>query len=707
MANFSFFPGFGRRNSVVLQDERSECGLACLAMIATHYGKESSIANLRSQFGSSTRGVTLSKIIEMASSLDLASRPLRLEMRGLPALRLPAILHWKFDHFVVLERVNSRHLQIIDPGVGRRKIPISEARTLFTGVALELRPTPEFQEENETRKLTFSDMLRSAHGLKRSLLKIFAISIVIQAISLIVPLYTQFVIDDVISSKDTGLLVTVTAGFLFLSIFGSTVALIRKYAILYLGANLQFGWSTQLFHHLVRLPLGFFEKRAMADVLSRFRSIGAIQALVSASIVEVVLDGIMALTTLIVMLMYGPWLSLVSFSALAIYTVVRIVMFTPQLELSNEAIVLQANEDGHFLETLRGMLAIKAFGREHIRESTWQSKAADAIRGGLRSSNLNVIQKYLNELVFGFENVLVIAIGAATVMSGELTVGMLVAFISYKSQFTSRTSALIDKVVEFKLARVHFDRIADIALQERDRERVNFDSDSNLSPRPNEAHPTIKAPIIILDNVGYRYSALDPWVFRNISFEIQLGEFVAIRGPSGLGKTTLLKVMMGLLEATEGTVIIDGIDVSENLPQRGVFSAVMQDDALLSGSLADNIAFFDSPKDHQRIEACGKLAAIHEEVSQMPMRYDTLVGDMGSALSGGQKQRVLLARALYQEPKILFLDEATSHLDAASEKKVHSSVEAIKITRVAVAHRSETLALADRVIDLRNLIDSA
>lgn len=698
--SFPFFTSLAKRVPVVLQVENSECGLACLAMIAGFHGRKTTISELRSNYGSSARGMTLAKVVEIASQLEFGSRALRAELSAIGNIQCPAILHWNMDHFVVLEKVSGANVHIIDPGVGRRKLSISEASKSFTGVAVELRPTPKFKKAESAESLRFGDLLRSAVGLRSNLAKIFAVSIVIQFVTLIVPLYTQFVIDEVIGSRDGDLLLVITTAFLALTLFGSTIGLIRKYAILYLGANLEFGWAGQIFHHLIRLPLDYFEKRSMADVLSRFRSIEAIRSLVSTAIVEALLDGIMAITTLVVMLAYSPSLAAISFIALFLYFTLRSAMYRPQFELSNEAIVLQAQEDSHFLETLRGVVAVKAFGKEHIREWTWQSKASDSINGSLRSSTLSTIQSYLNELIFGFESVLIIAFGAGLAISGEISVGMLVAFISYKSQFTSRTSALIDKVIEFRLARVHLDRLADIALENRGKTRALSASGSSDGLRTGVIE---EGTCLTMRGVGFRYSKLDPWVLRDFSLDVQNGEFVAISAPSGFGKTTLLKLMMGLLVAEEGDVEIAGTDISRTLPAAGHYAVVMQEDVLLSGSLADNISFFDAPLDLDRVAECAQLASIHDEISRMPMGYQTLVGDMGSALSGGQKQRVLLARALYVRPRILFLDEATSHLDAVSERRVHESISSMSITRIAVAHRAETLELADRVIDLTAL----
>lgn len=682
---------FRRRPPVILQAERTECGLACLAMIASYHGFEHDLSSLRSRLSPSMRGVTLNQLMQMASELNMAPRALRAEPGALQGAGIPCILHWDMDHFVVLEGLRGRTATILDPAVGRLRMSLEELSKHFTGVVLELAPAPGFKREVARSQLTIGAFFGSVTGLSTALLQLLLFSGALQVFALLMPFYGQLVLDEAVSAADTSLLTLLALAFGMLALLNVTVAAVRAAFVLYLGSRLQFSWASRLFHHLLRLPLAFFEKRHMADTLSRFKSLGAIQALVTGTMVEAVIDGMMTVTTLIVLFAYSPTLAMLPVGALFLYLVTRCLLFRPQREASNESLMTAAKESGHFLESLRGILAIKSFAREQVRESSWQNLAAASIRSQLKASGFSTAEQMVNQLLFTTEQVLVIWLGANAIIDGSFSVGMLVAFLAYKTQFTSRASALIDKAMEFRLVSIHLDRLSDIAL-----------TDPELSDSlAGSVLPEITGALELRD-VSFRYSPTDPYVLKGLSLSVAPGECVAIVAPSGTGKTTLLKVMMGLLRPDDGQVFVDGRNVNQGYAKsfRSQVASVMQEDSLLSGALADNIAFFDPKIDMERVRRCAELACIHEDIVKMPMGYYSLVGDMGATLSGGQKQRIVLARALYANPKILFLDEATSHLDAATEQRIHASLATLRITRVIIAHRKETIAIADRVIHL-------
>ncbi|MGY6554926.1 MAG: peptidase domain-containing ABC transporter [Wenzhouxiangella sp.] len=676
---------------LVLQAEGAECGLACLAMVASFHGHRTDLSSLRRRWSVSMKGINLAQLMEMGQGLELTPRALRLELEHLPELKRPAILHWDLDHFVVLERVTTRFAYIVDPAVGRRKLPMAEVSKHFTGVALELSPTAEFQKRKEVTPLPLWSFVSGTKGLGSALFNIFLLSVALQVLLLLAPLFGQIVIDEIVISQDRNLLTVLAVAFLLLAAIQICINGIRGWVVVTLGAQLQFGWVTRLFHHLIRLPLSYFEKRHMGDIVSRFGSIRAVEGLVANSVVAALVDGLMAITTLVVMFVYSPRLALVVIAAVALYAVLRLVIFRALWLASQEALVLDAKENSLFMESVRAILPMKNFGRETLREALWQNRKADALNAEIRVSKLQLIQQLGNTGIFAFENIVVLWVGALAVINTELSIGMLVAFLAYKGQFGARAAALIDTALEFRLVRVHLDRLADIALAERD---------SGVQPA-SLAAPPISGAITVSD-LWFRYADTEPYVVAGLDLKIRAGECVAIAAPSGFGKTTLIKVMMGLLKPEKGSVLVDQVDIHRGAlgNYRRQTAAVMQDDELISGSLADNISFFDPGLDVERMEACARKAAIHEDIQRMPMGYHTLVGDMGSSLSGGQKQRIMLARALYAQPRILFLDEATSHLDPVTEQCVHDALKSMEITRVIVAHRQETLAMADRIIDL-------
>ncbi|WP_370307646.1 peptidase domain-containing ABC transporter [Sinimarinibacterium flocculans] len=689
-AKLSFSPF--RRTPVVLQSESAECGLACIAMVLGYHGFACDLTTLRTRFSSSLRGATLADITRIAGDLQLASRALRLEPHSLRRLRTPCLLHWGMDHFVVLEDARAKRIKIIDPAIGRRTVGSDEVSSSFTGIALELTPTSAFAPAKAESPLRLTAFFRRVAGLPQALLRLLAFSIAIQLLALLMPLLTQLILDEVLTSADLQLLNVLAVGFALVVLLNVALSLARAMSILHLGAHLQFGWAANLFHHLIRLPLSYYEKRSVADILSRFRSLGAVQGLVSNTMIDTVIDGLMASTTLVVMFVYAPTLTFIPIFSVIVYLIVRFAIYAPQREAAQEALVQSAKENSHFLESLRGIIAIKGFGAEGARALSWQNRMADSIRSNVRSTAYSVTQPLIGQALFGLENIVVIWFAAGLVIEGHFSVGMMIAFLAYKAQFTSRANALVDKLLEFRLVSVHLERLADIALADRE---------VALDTLPNVA--SIQGRIELRD-VHFRHADTDPYVLRGVTLIVEPGQCIAIVAPSGAGKTTLLKVMMGLLRPTTGKVLADGWDIHSSLAcYRKHVAAVMQEDALFSGTLIDNIAFFSASIDTERVEACAKMAAIHDDIVSMPMGYLTLVGDMGAAMSGGQRQRVLLARALYSQPQILFLDEATSHLDPQTEQRIHDSLAKLKITRVIVSHRRETTQIADSVVELQQL----
>ena len=679
-----------KRLPVILQTEAAECGLASIAMVAAYYGYKTDLTSLRQEHEISLKGANLEELMQIADKLKLSTRALRLDLEHLSQLKTPCILHWDMNHFVVLKKVTKKSIEIHDPGLGERKYTMEEFSKHFTGVALELSPTEEFKSEDSRVNLKLSDFWSKVTGLKSTLGKVFVLSLLLQAFAIASPYYMQLVVDEVILSYDQNLLAILAIGFGLLMAIEMVTGAVRSVLLLHFGNLMSIQLGANLFHHLVRLPLQYFEKRHIGDVVSRFGSLQQVKELLTKGVIEAVIDGVMAIATLIMIFLYSPKLSVIVLIAIAIYAVFRIAMYRPLRQMSEEVIVNQAKEQSNFMETVRGIQTIKLFGREVQRQSVWHNKYADSLNSGIRVGHLNIGYEAFNKVIFGLENVLVIYFAAMLVMEGDLTVGMLFAFMAYKLQFVDKISSLIEKIIEFKMLSLHFNRLADISLTEKEQNIQGRMSGKKISGN------------IELKNISYRYSKKEAPIFNKLNLSIKAGESVAIIGPSGCGKTTLAKLMLGLFEPDEGRVEVDGIDIRQfGLGQyRTQIAAVMQDDQLLSGSIADNISFFDPELNMQQVQWAAEIAAIDKDILQMTMGYNTLVGDMGAALSGGQIQRLLLARALYRKPKILFMDEATSNLDTKLEFSVNEAVKTLDVTRIIIAHRPETIASADIVIEL-------
>ena len=676
----------------ILQSQSAECGLACLAMVMSHHGRQQDLRELRGRFGTSLKGVTLSRLVQMAQSLGFSARALRLELEDLGDLQAPCILHWDLNHFVVLVKAGKGRATILDPARGKLDFSYAEMSDHFTGVALELCPGVDFQPKQAAPAVGVRQLTGKVVGLWRALGLVLGLSLALQVFVILGPFYMQWVVDQALVSADRDLLTVLGMSFGLALLLQVGIGLLRGWAVTFLSSQLGLQWMGNVFAHLLRLPLEFFEKRHLGDVVSRMGAVRAIQRTLTTSFVESLIDGLMAIVTLAMMLVYSWKLALVTLLAVALYLCIRAVAYQPMRKGTEQQLVAAAAQQSHLLESIRGMQSLKLCGAQPLREATYQNLMHETTGRELWLARIGLGFNSAREAVFGIERIAVIWIGALLALSNVFSLGMLIAYLAYKDQFAQRVGGLIDKWIEFRMLRLHGERLADIVL-------TPPESDAE---GPATALP--EAASLQVAGLGFRYGEGEPEIIRDCSFEVMPGESVAIIGPSGCGKTTLVKLLLGLLSPDAGTISVGGRDIRK-LGMRnylGMVGAVMQDDRLFAGSVAENIAFGEETVDFERVEAAARLAAIHDEIASMPMGYHSLIGDMGSSLSGGQKQRVILARALYRQPLILFLDEATSHLDVRRERLVSDAVRAMKITRIIIAHRRETIASADRVLTLRD-----
>ncbi|MGJ4729256.1 peptidase domain-containing ABC transporter [Luteimonas sp. SDU101] len=676
---------------VILQSESAECGLACLAIVADHFGLGTSMLELRRRFPVSLRGAKLSQLVEIAQKIGFSARAVKIELEDLSKLGTPCILHWNMKHFVVLKRAGKRGVVVLDPAVGEKRLTYSQVSEHFTGVALQLEPVARFGRPTPTPQVRIRELTGQVRGLGAGVAQVLLISVALQVFVLISPLFIQWVVDQVLVSADRELLLVLAAGFGLVMLLQVVIGVLRGYVVVYLSTRLGLQWTMNVFSHVLKLPLDFFEKRHLGDITSRMSSVQQIQQTLTNSFVEAVVDGLMAVVTLSVMLLYSWKLALVTLFATAIYFLIRYLAYRPMRDRTEGHLRATAEQQSHLLESLRGMQSVKVAGRESQRHSVYFGLSENAAVQEARLAKMEVAFAGASNAVFGLERVLVIWIGALIALSGLFSAGMLIAYLAYKEQFSQRMAGLIDKWVQFRMLRLHGERLADIVLTEPERHTESCEVELPTTGR------------IEFRNVSFRYGIGDSWVLRDCSFVVEPGESVAIVGPSGCGKTTLTKLLLGLLEPDEGCICLGGHDIREIGAQnvRRKFGAVMQDDQLFAGTIAENISFFDSESDQERVEHVAAVAEVHQDILSMPMGYHSMIGDMGSALSGGQRQRLLLARALYRRPEVLVLDEATSHLDVERESLVNEAVSRMKLTKIIVAHRPQTIASADRVLEIR------
>lgn len=677
-----------KRIPVVFQTEASECGLACLSMICSFYGKQVDLLQLRQQFNLSSHGANLHAIKAIASELEMSSRALSVDLQELHAVRKPCILHWDFNHFVVLIKVDKNSAVIHDPAFGRRVISMPELSQHFTGVVLEVWPGTTFSVQKKQNRLKATTLLKNVNGLMTSLAKIFFLSLVIELISLLLPVGTQLVTDNVIASGDYGLLNIICLGLFILILLRLTVSVIRSWTTLILGTLIDVQWSFSLFSHLIKLPTTYFERRKLGDIQSRFHSLDVIRATFTTGLTGSIIDTLMLMGLLVMMFLYNLQLSMIVVSFTAIYTFIRFATYRYYRQLSEEELIREARLNSYFMETLYGIATIKIQGMTDLRINNWFNLFSDKVNTGIRLTRMDLFFGGVVSFIAACDQIVILWVSGRLMMDSHLTIGMFIAFNTFRSQFYDRINALINFIIQLKLINLHNERVADIALQEA--------SSSTATSPLRLPHGALT---LETQDLTYRYDNHADPIFSKLNLTIHAGESIAITGVSGAGKSTLMKVLCGLFEPSNGCVRINGIDIKqlgfEHYAER--IACIMQEDKLFSGSIKENIAGFRPDIDEQWMVQCAIASHIHNDILKLPMGYETLIGELGEGLSGGQKQRIYIARALYRKPGILFMDEATSHLDKTSESQVNQSIQEMNITRIIIAHRETTIASADRV----------
>lgn len=683
---------------LILQNEVAECGHACVAMISNFWGHDLDLEALRKRNQPSQLGSNLLGVKALLEQLGFTAYALSVPLDALKSVKTPAILHWNMNHFVVLKQVKKNAIVIHDPATGVRSCRFDEVSKSFTGIVLEVEKAPDFKALKEKQSLSLLSLVKTARGVNQYLLLLILLSLSIEVFSLLNPLFMQYVTDDVIGSSGLYNLYAIASAFVLLVVIQSFTEYIRGNMVIYLTKNLTEQFSTAIMTHLLRLPLTFFEKRHKGDIQARFQSIEQIQQKISTDFVSAVLDGFMILVNIAVMMVYSWLLAAIVFVSLGCCFMMRYLSYQSLRQQTEQSIVLHAKTASIFLETLQAIIPIKSFLKEQTRLKVWRNYYIQSLNADIHIAKMNVLYHVMNHVMFHIEPIIVVCVGASLVLTNQFSLGMLLAFLSYRLLLVNKASSLFSNFIDYKLISIELNRLKDIVFQEPERVEKTILSDKGVQGS------------LVLQNVYFKYNDnAQDYLLNNINLTVHPGEKLAIIGPSGAGKSTLLKVMMGLLPVSRGEVYLDHCSIKDYgmRHHRSLTASVMQDDVLLSGSILDNIAFFDDQIDLARVYEVAQIACIHDTIMRFPMAYETLVGDMGSTLSGGQRQRILLARALYKQPKILFLDEATSHLDVANERAINQALRSLAITQVIVAHRQETIAMADRVIDLQREVNKS
>ena len=682
-----------KRVPVILQMTPHECGAACLAMVMSYYGRSTDINECREHLRSGRDGLTARNIAQAARDLGMRVRAFSLEPAGLAQVTLPAIVHWDFNHFLVLEKWTDKSVTVVDPATGRRRMSHQEFSDGFTGVVLTMEPSADFKPRGAHDKITwrsYSAALLQTPGASRLLLQILGVSAVLQILGLMFPLFTMILLDRVLPAQDGRMLTILGLGMVCFVMAQVIMEYLRSTMSLYLEARLDSQVMLGFFEHLLGLPYSFFRERNSGDILARLGSIAVIREVLTGQLVSVVLDGTMAVFYLAVLVIWQPVFALLALFVGFLQVVVLLASRRPLYELTERDIAAQAESQSYLVEALSGIDTIKASASEDRAMSHWTNLFYKQLNVSLRRSHITNLVGAAQSVTGSLAPVIFLWIGALWVIDGSMTLGAMFAVTTLTGEFLNPLVQLVGSTQQLQLIGAHLARIEDVMRSRPEQRGADAEYVESLGGG------------ISIRNASFRYHPQGPWIIQNLSLSIEPGQKIAIVGKTGSGKSTLALLMLGLYELDEGEISYDGralgdLDYKSIRRQIGV---VMQDPVLFSGTIRRNIASFDAALPLDQIEEAADLAAIHHEIMRLPMQYDTVLAEGGADLAGGQRQRLAIARALAHDPKILILDEATSHLDAETESVVDRNLSHLKCTRIVIAHRLSTVRNADEIVVL-------
>jgi ABC-type bacteriocin/lantibiotic exporter with double-glycine peptidase domain len=670
---------------VVLQTAATDCGAACLAMVLRRSGLDVGLGAVRDALGTSRDGVTAAALVAAASHFGLRARAFASEPARL-AHAAPLILHWEFNHFVVLQRWTPDHAIIVDPAVGRRRVTAEEFDAAFTGVAMAFEPrttTPPPRRSPPSRWR--AEFLHAAVGGQRRLWgQALAASLLLQLTGLALPVATVVVVDHADQLAAPSPLPVIGGFLLVVAVTQLVLSYLRSCLVVVLRSRLDEAITGRIVTHLCALPYSYFGVRGSADLATRTSSVVALRDLFSRVLAPALLDAPLVVGYAVVVLCQNLLMGsyLVACACLQVGVLVathRRVSTRTQEDLSTQAVT-----HGYLIEAIKGIESVKSGGFERYVLANWARRFVVNLNASVSAGQLTAAV----DAVLGCLRFLIPAgltwIGAWQVRTGSLSLGTMLGLIAISSLVVAPLATVGQGVQLSQVASAHVQRLADIM---------------ECSPEPS-GEPAAQ-PLqgrIDLEHVGFRHHGRPDWVLRDVSLSIPPGAKVALVGPAGSGKSTLVRLILGLYTPTEGAIRIDGAPVGpgELASLRSQIGVVTQDPTFFTGTIRENIALGAPAAELDEVVAAAGQACIHEEIDALPMRYETALVD-GGGLSGGQLQRVALARALLCRPRVLLLDEATSHLDALTEQRVNRRLGELEVTRVVVAHRLSTVLDADVV----------
>lgn len=693
--------GFGQRVlerfPLVQQAEEMDCGAACLAMVCKYFGIPMGLGKLRDLVNVSREGASLDSVAKAAESLGFSTRGVQSTLGAMKSFDFPLIAHWEGYHFVVVYGISSQHVWIADPGPGFRKLTIEEFEKGWTGTCLLFKPA-NIESHAAGQESPWKRFVGYLAPHRSTVAHLFLAALVIQLLGLAPPVITQNILDKVIVHENAQLLLMLTVGLVLSQLFAQLTTIMRGYLAAFMTRSMDFAMMSGFFQHAMALPVAFFANRRTGDVIARFQENQTIRDFLTGQTVGTVLNVMMVFVYLTVMFMYNVKLTLIML-ALVIPIFVLTVLVTPRMkEYSRKIFETSTEAEGLLMETVSAAESVKAMGIERQVRLSWERKYANALNVQYDAQGFQLFVAFGSQLLNIAATVAILYIGANMVIAQELSVGQLIAFNMLASSVMTPLLQLVSLWDELHAAGIAMERLGDVL-------------DLEPEQKPAEMSSRIVLPQLQGDvsfkNVYFRYGDKDTsYVLEDINLEIKQGELVALVGRSGSGKSTLAKLLVGFYPPTEGKILVDGYDLNliETQRYRAQLGYVMQSNLLFQGTIAENIAMGDEDPDKRRIVDAAELADAHGFISNLPRGYEQEVGERGTGLSGGQVQRLCIARALYRDPRILILDEATSSLDTESESNILSNMDGILQGRTAlvIAHRLSTIMRADKILVLYN-----
>ncbi|HEX5533997.1 MAG TPA: peptidase domain-containing ABC transporter [Actinomycetales bacterium] len=678
----------------IRQMSEVECGLACLVMILNYYGCGVSLSELRTHSGVGRDGASALDIVRTARDFGMRVRAVSLQRSDFRLVPLPAIVHWEFNHFLVVEGWRPTRVNVVDPATGRRRLSPEEFDEGFTGVVVMSQPGEAFSRRRPTGRTSFRAMV--VQYLKQApaaFVQILGVSLLLLLIGLTLPILTKVVVDEILPFRMQDAMPVLAVGILALFLAQTVATLLREWLLVYLRARIDIQMMLGFAEHLLRLPYSFFQQRSTGDLLARVSSNALLRELLSNQLLSTVMDSGLVVFYLVVLFWQSPPFGLLTLAVAVVELLLLLLSNGAVGRLAGKELTAFGKSQGYLGEALVGIATLKASGAEDRAFDRWSNLFFDHLNISLRYNYVSGTLGGILTALPSFGQLALLWVGATQVLNGSISLGTMVALIALAGAFFAPLTTLVRSGQQFQLVRANLDRVQDVAEAEPEQ--------PEQPERATGPAPRLSGRIW-LEHVSFRYAETAPDVLRDVDLAVEPGQRIAIVGPSGSGKSTLGKLLLGLYLPTQGGIRYDGVPLTDFDLQhlRRQFGVVLQESALFSGSVLSNITLTDPTLGRERVIEAAKLAAIHDDIEAMPMGYDTFVSEGGSALSGGQRQRLAIARAVVQRPPILLLDEATSHLDVETEQRVARNLESLACTQIIIAHRLSTIRDADMIVVL-------